>query len=64
MAAAASEQYGGDGFAHYSVRARLLMLSKHFSAAEDVYTQQGKTQEAMDMYQVRRPGRRLADCDA
>ncbi|TPX67270.1 hypothetical protein SpCBS45565_g03981 [Spizellomyces sp. 'palustris'] len=36
---------------HYSIKARLAILDKQFKVAEAIYLEQGKIEEAMEMYQ-------------
>ncbi|KAL7748888.1 hypothetical protein RI367_005801 [Sorochytrium milnesiophthora] len=38
-------------FEHYAVRAKLAVLDKQFKMAERIYLEQGRVEEAMDMYQ-------------
>ncbi|KAJ3095379.1 hypothetical protein HDU97_007002 [Phlyctochytrium planicorne] len=40
-----------DGINHYSIRAKLAVLDKQFKVAESIYLEQGKVEEAMEMYQ-------------
>ncbi|KAJ3216179.1 hypothetical protein HDU67_009828 [Dinochytrium kinnereticum] len=40
-----------DGIHHYAIRAKLAVLDKQFKIAEAVYLEQGKAEEAMEMYQ-------------
>ncbi|KAI8999812.1 hypothetical protein BC832DRAFT_563653 [Gaertneriomyces semiglobifer] len=42
----------GDAVQHYAVKARLAMLDKHFKIAEAIFLDQGKIDEAMNMYQT------------
>ena len=46
-----SQQYGGDGTETPEVWARLYILDKQFKAAEGIYIEQNRTEEAIDMYQ-------------
>ncbi|XP_029847708.3 intraflagellar transport protein 172 homolog [Ixodes scapularis] len=46
----ASRETGGEGQNHYEVRARMAMLDKQFKLAENIYLEQNKVDEAMDMY--------------
>ncbi|XP_070378558.1 intraflagellar transport protein 172 homolog [Dermacentor albipictus] len=41
---------GQDGHDHYEVRARMAMLDKQFKLAENIYLEQNKVEEAMEMY--------------
>jgi intraflagellar transport protein 172 len=36
---------------HYAVRAKLAILDKQFKVAENIYLEQGKVEDAMQMYQ-------------
>ncbi|KAJ3395502.1 hypothetical protein HDU92_005616 [Lobulomyces angularis] len=40
-----------DGIQHYAVKAKLAMLDKQFKIAENIYLEQGKVEDAMNMYQ-------------
>ncbi|KAI8848693.1 hypothetical protein BC829DRAFT_443633 [Chytridium lagenaria] len=40
-----------DGINHYLIRAKLSVLDKQFKFAESIYLEQGKVEEAMEMYQ-------------
>jgi len=40
-----------DGNDHFMVKARMAMLDKQFDLAEQILLDQGKIEEAMEMYQ-------------
>ena len=44
-------EHPGDELTYYSVRAKLAALDKQFGVAESIYLEQGKVEEAMEMYQ-------------
>jgi len=51
LAQKASAEIGGDGYSHFTVQARMAMLNREFKRAEILLLEQGKTEEAMEMYQ-------------
>eukprot|EP00937_MAST-01D_sp_MAST-1D-sp2_P002340 g2340.t1 len=52
LVAAKSKDGRFDGRDHWQVRAKLAQLRKDFGAAEDILVGQGKTDEAIEMYQT------------
>jgi intraflagellar transport protein 172 len=53
IARLAAVRLGGDGRDFWMVRARLAQLNKDVTAAESVFLEQGKVDQAVEMYQVR-----------
>ncbi|KAJ3078604.1 hypothetical protein HK102_004372, partial [Quaeritorhiza haematococci] len=47
----AASQHYEDGLNHYTIRAKLAVLDKQFKLAETIYLDQGRVEEAMNMYQ-------------
>eukprot|EP01135_Chromosphaera_perkinsii_P005322 Nk52_evm3s343 gene=Nk52_evmTU3s343 len=47
----AAQESGGDGIDHFLVRAKLAVFEKDFKAAERIYLDQGRTDDAIEMYQ-------------
>jgi intraflagellar transport protein 172 len=52
LAARCASEYGGNGYDHFLVRSKLSTLEGKFKEAENVLLEQGKTTEAMEMYQM------------
>ncbi|KAI8928779.1 hypothetical protein BC831DRAFT_447367 [Entophlyctis helioformis] len=44
-------EHPGEELNHFAVRAKLAVLDKHFKLAENIYLEQGRVEEAMEMYQ-------------
>ncbi|KAL2912183.1 hypothetical protein HK105_208316 [Polyrhizophydium stewartii] len=51
IADAVAAEHPGEELNHYAVRARLATLDKQFKLAENIYLEQGRVEEAMEMYQ-------------
>lgn len=47
----AAQEFGGNGYESYSVRAQLAMLNKQWPVAESLLLAQGKVDECIAMYQ-------------
>ena len=51
QAARAAQEFGGNGYDSYSVRAQLAQLGRQWHTAEGMLLAQGKVDECIAMYQ-------------